>query len=189
MRRTFATPTFELVSVRKPAPPTRGFTLIEVLMVVVILGIVASVVVISFTGADRQRDLVREAKRLALVVEMARDESILSGLEYGLDVFEESYQFLVFDIDRDRWIALTGSPYGEHLLAEGVGFDLQIEDFTLDAARLFQGDSLDEHTPEVIILSSGDLTPFTMEFVPGWEGTHWVVSTDGLAAAEAAPRS
>lgn len=158
-------------------------------MVVVIIGIIASVVVINFTGADRQRDLIREARRLALVVEMARDESILNGLEYGLEVLKGSYQFLVYDVDRDRWVALTESPYAEHSLTKGVDVDLRIEDFALNGARMTQGDAPDAHTPEVVILSSGELTPFTMEFVPAWDGTHWMVSTDGLAAVEAAPRS
>ncbi len=168
---------------------TRGFTLIEILMVVVILGIVAGVVVVSFTGADRQRGLIREAKRLALVVEMARDESVLSGLEYGLDVLENGYQFLVYDIDRERWTALTESPYGAHELVQGVALDLFIGDFELDPARLFGSDGLDDATPEVVILSSGELTPFSMEFVPRWDGLHWVVSSDGLASTEAAPSS
>ena len=166
----------------------QGFTLVEVLMVVVILGIVASVVVIGFTGADRQRGLIREAKRLALVVEMARDESVLSGLEYGLDILEDGYQFLVYDVDRERWTTLSESPYGAHEIMQGVALDLVIDDFALDPARFMGGDG-DEAKPEVVILSSGELTPFSMQFVPGWDGPHWVVSSDGLALVEATPRS
>ena len=168
---------------------TQGFTLVEVLMVVVILGIVASVVVVGFTGADRQRGLIREAKRLALVVEMARDESVLSGLEYGLDVLEDGYQFLVYDIDRERWTTLTESPYSAHEVVQDVALDLFIDDFALDPARLMSNAGLDEATPEVIILSSGELTPFSMQFVPRWDGQHWVVSSDGLASVEATPSS
>jgi general secretion pathway protein H len=156
-------------------------------MVVVILGILAGVVVIGFTGADRQRELTREAKRLALVMEMARDESIIRGLEFGLDVLDSGYQFLVFDVDREKWTALTESPYAEHALAQGIDLDLQIEDQTFDSARLLA--SVDKERPEILILSSGELTPFVIELIPRWEGAHWLVASDGLAAVEATPRS
>ncbi len=43
----------------------RGFTLIEMLVVVVIIGILASTVVLGFVGSDREQNLRTEAERLA----------------------------------------------------------------------------------------------------------------------------
>lgn len=56
----------------------RGFTLIEVLVVIVILSISVSLIVVNLTR-DERTVLENEARRLALILEFSRDEAILGG--------------------------------------------------------------------------------------------------------------
>ena len=78
-----------------------GFTLIEIMVVLVLIGI--SITIISLNlGRDVNQLAEQEARRFAALVDQLREESILTGRRYGIEVDETQgrYQFLVFD---GRW--------------------------------------------------------------------------------------
>ena len=74
----------------------RGFTLIEIMVVVVIIAIIISFATFSF-GPRESRMLQEEAERIAALLQMAEEESILNAQELALSVTENGYQFEVYD--------------------------------------------------------------------------------------------
>jgi general secretion pathway protein H len=72
--------------------PANGFTLIEVLVVVVIVGIAASLVMLS-GRAMPQRQLDAEVERLLRVMSIARDEAEVTGQPLVLEVSAKGYAF------------------------------------------------------------------------------------------------
>jgi len=82
-----------------------GFTLLEIMVVVVLIALSASLVVINL---ERDTDQVAEleARRFARLIEQARDESILSGRPLAVDVRPEArtYTFLQH---RGGWAEVT----------------------------------------------------------------------------------
>ena len=76
----------------------RGFTLIELAVIVLIITIIIAAIGINLTRSDRDR--VRdEAERLALLVQAARDEAVLQGRVLVLELTEDGYRFLQLDDD------------------------------------------------------------------------------------------
>jgi general secretion pathway protein H len=72
----------------------RGFTLLELLVVVVILGIAAGVV--SLSVAPREDRLVEgEAQRLAALFRLAQDEARARGRPVAWEATTQGYRFLV----------------------------------------------------------------------------------------------
>ena len=76
----------------------QGFTLIEIMVVVTIIGILSGLVVMNIVTADPQKDLNREAQRLMAVIEMAQDEALFGRQDIGIQVTENSYSFARYGI-------------------------------------------------------------------------------------------
>lgn len=73
---------------------TRGFTLIELLVVMVILGVTLGLV--SLTAMPGQKQAVQqEAQRIALLLQMARDEAIVRNRQVAFEANSEGYRFLI----------------------------------------------------------------------------------------------
>ena len=70
-----------------------GFTLIEVLVVLVILGIVVAMIGVNF-APDPRRNLETEAHRLVLLLGQARDEAVTSGSSVAFELEAHGYRFL-----------------------------------------------------------------------------------------------
>ncbi|CAN5369947.1 hypothetical protein BH11PSE11_BH11PSE11_35970 [soil metagenome] len=72
----------------------RGFTLLELLVVIVIAGITLGLV--SFNAMPNERQaLLNEAQRVALLLQVARDEAILRNRPVAFEVEATGYRFLV----------------------------------------------------------------------------------------------
>ena len=158
------------------ARPCRGsgFTLIEVLVVVVIMGIISAIVVLGLGNLGDDRDLRTEARRMSTLIEMASDEATLQGRDFGLELMQGGYRFVEFDPLSEQWSEVIGDDLMRpRRLADGTEFDLILEDkrvlLKLDAAETQKSDDADnrdlsdDYLPHVLVLSSGDITPFVLE--------------------------
>lgn len=80
-----------------------GFTLIEILVVVVIIGIISATVLLSVNLTGRDRELEKESDRLLSLVNYAREQAELQTREYGVIFHDDSYQFVAYDARRGLW--------------------------------------------------------------------------------------
>jgi general secretion pathway protein H len=73
-----------------------GFTLVELLVVMVIVGITLGLATLNALPSPRQ-DLQKEAQRIALLLQLARDEAIVRNRLVAFEANGERYHFLVRD--------------------------------------------------------------------------------------------
>ena len=97
-----------------------GFTLVEILLVLLIVGILASAVLPTLS--QRQSSPREEAERLALVIEHAQVMAASFGAPIGLSVASDQYQFLQWT---GSWTALEyESTLLPHPVPPGISLDL-----------------------------------------------------------------
>jgi general secretion pathway protein H len=82
---------------------SRGFTLIEIMIVVVIIGVISATVLLSVNLTGRDHDLEKESDRLLSLVNYAREQAELQTREYGVIFHDDGYQFLAWDARRQLW--------------------------------------------------------------------------------------
>ncbi|HEY3785910.1 MAG TPA: prepilin-type N-terminal cleavage/methylation domain-containing protein [Steroidobacteraceae bacterium] len=80
-----------------------GFTLVEILVVVVIIAIISLGVLLSVSLTGRDQELEHESDRLLSLVNYAREQAELQTREYGLIFHDDGYQFLAYDPRRGHW--------------------------------------------------------------------------------------
>ncbi|MEO8342272.1 MAG: type II secretion system minor pseudopilin GspH [Gallionella sp.] len=81
---------------------TAGFTLLELLVVMVIIGITLGAVSFNAMPSERQ-GLQNDAQRIALLLQLARDEAIVRNRPLAFEAEADRYRFLLFE---DKWQAL-----------------------------------------------------------------------------------
>lgn len=149
----------------------RGFSLIEILVVIVIVGIIMSVAVLSLTLVGGDRDMRDEAQRVVSLLEVAQDESMLQGREFGLELMQGSYRFVEFDPFTGQWSEIIGDDTLRlRELPEELELALYIEDrrvlLKADPARTDDEErGIETYAPHVLIYSSGDVTPFELRIL------------------------
>jgi type II secretion system protein H len=152
-----------------------GFTLLELLIVVTIVGVLAGTVVFRYMGGDREYKLRTEAERLALVLELARESAVARNEEWGLYIDGREYTFAVFDPERSTWQEQKTRPFTARTL-ETASLAVRVEQRELKLAT-----AMGKEAPAVVIFSSGEQTPFEIELHPDWETQPWLVHSDGLS--------
>lgn len=146
----------------------RGFTLLEIVVVVAIIALLATVLVIKLPnmgGGGRQLD--EEMRRFTTLIELAGEEAVLQGRDLGVYIDRSRYSFHAFDPDSQTWQPLP-EELRERELPEGITFDLVLEGRPVTLG--FDGEEGEDEeqpqpggrVPQVLILSSGELTPFTL---------------------------
>ncbi|MGQ0587865.1 MAG: type II secretion system minor pseudopilin GspH [Gammaproteobacteria bacterium] len=137
-----------------------GFTLIEILVVVVIIGVMATLAVLSIGSRTLDDRMALEARRLHELLALAADEAVLQGIELGFVQTADGYEFLV--LKDGHWAALENpGPLRRRAVNEPFYLQLQIDGRRV--APVASGDSKAEPVPQVILLSSGDATEFVLD--------------------------
>ena len=116
-----------------------GFTLIEMMVVLVIIGIIVSVTVMSIRTGDISEHMEIEVNRLHALVSLAQEEAILQGQVMALAVGETSYRFDVKDIENESWSAVSdGRVFRERALVAGTHFVLVIDEIEQEEKKDFK---------------------------------------------------
>jgi len=154
----------------------RGFSLIELLVVISIVGIVMSIALLSLGLLGDDRDLQQEGRRMIALVQVAQDEATMQGREFGLEIMQDAYRFVEYDPFLNVWVELLGDDTlrmrrlpEDHefgLFLEGRSVLLDLEPATFDDPEETSNSNLTEsYAPHVLIFSSGDMTPFELHIL------------------------
>ena len=161
----------------------RGFTLIEILVVVLVVSILMGVVVNSFSGVDREQTLRGYAERFALRIEIARDRALQSNREWGIYIDRDGVRFAEFDEINGEWLERADRPFTPDSFDAQVRFTVEVEEL---AGSLVSADNDDlgadeDEIPTVVLFSSGETTPFEIQIEPlDWETIPWLLNSDGF---------
>jgi general secretion pathway protein H len=151
----------------------RAFTLIEILVVVSIIGIVLSIAVISLGVLGDDRELREEARRFSALAQLAQDEAVMQGREFGIEFMSAGFRFVEYDPFLNIWVEVVGDETMRmRQLPDDAEFNLWIEGqrvlLETDPAALEAPEDDDRpdteatYAPHVMIFSSGDMTPFEL---------------------------
>jgi len=115
-----------------------GFTLIEMLVVLAILGILSTFVALS-TTPDPRRQAAADAERLALLLEAALQEAHWGGRAIAWSAEAKGYGFLQADSER-RWVPITNDElFRPRSLSEGMGVSaIEVEGQKLPPGALLE---------------------------------------------------
>ncbi|HEC18768.1 MAG TPA: type II secretion system protein GspH [Gammaproteobacteria bacterium] len=135
------------------SPKVRGFTLLELLAVLLIIGIVISFATLSI-GQNTSRIVEDEAERLHGLIQLASEEAVLQGRDLALEFARDQYRFL--ELGAEAWQPVEGDAmFRERALPEAVELELVLEGLPAS----FEDK---KNLPKIFILSSGELTPFEL---------------------------
>ncbi len=156
---------------------SRGFTLIEVMLVILVIGVIMSAIQFTFQSNQSHEQLEQASRRFAGVFELASEYGMLNNVELGLVVTEESYQFVGYD--GTRWTELSDvDALATYTLPENIQLELILDDLPIEEGVLmvsredFISEDEDQYRdqpqeliqPQVILLSGGDYNPFSLVF-------------------------
>jgi general secretion pathway protein H len=191
-----------------------GFTLLEILVVVVIIGIFVGVVTLSTDLVNFERKMTQESGRLGSLLLLASEDALLQSQDYGVRFFARGYEFTVFDHASQSWRPVDDAEVFTARELDGMTLELRIDgrDVTLDTERAVasmentgeadadadgenagdeNADDEDEPLfpdPQVMIFSSGEFTPFELtilnEAEPFEPGIVLEVEFDGIVSEE-----
>ncbi len=143
-----------------------GFSLLELLVVIVIIGIAVSFATLAF--GDNQADrMSHKSQQLAALIELAKEQAIFDSEELGILFTKDSYAFykLTSVVDKDRkeksvWKPIEGDRIlSKRTLPDGLQYELFLEGVQVN----FSAANLKEITPHVFVLSDGSISPFELQ--------------------------
>jgi general secretion pathway protein H len=128
----------------------QGFTLIEILVVILIVGITLGFALLSFGDFGSKRRIVMAAEQFVNDIKLAQQQAILGTDTLGIHIDKTQYEVLRF-IPPNHWRAMTHGFFRPQKFPENTIV-------TLVNRAIVSSD------PQIIINASGDITPFKLLF-------------------------
>ncbi|OGT45513.1 MAG: type II secretion system protein GspH [Gammaproteobacteria bacterium RIFCSPHIGHO2_12_FULL_41_20] len=137
-----------------------GFTLIEILVVLLIISIVTTVAMLSISYSPHQRAKLL-ANTLADSLILAEEQAILQQTTLGLVITTEAFQFVNESLQSQGgvpdWQPVKAAVFNKHLIPSNIALRLEIAGKTISLPKKSA-----HITPQIVISSGGEVTPFTL---------------------------
>lgn len=151
-----------------------GFTLIEMMVVLLIMGIIVGTVVLSINTDNIEEHMEIEMRRIHALLNLARDEAVLQGQEIAFVIEDNKYSFEV--LAEDGWTPITDDRvFRERTVVIGTELALVVDDIEIKLGNKRSEDEIPslngseenaqaekDKRPRVYILSSGEIMPFEL---------------------------
>ena len=156
----------------------QGFTLLEVLLVLMLIALVSGGFMMTLSGAGPEKQQMREALRFQMAMNVAVDRAMLTGEELGLIVTDTGYRFIRWSTDGEKseWLEVDNvKALQPHEIEEFYSLELTLDGLPWEEESLFDDDDSlfedlfeeDEEKerllPQVFIYSHGEFTDFSLE--------------------------
>ena len=132
-----------------------GFTLVEILVVIVILAVVAGAVTFAIGGVGGERQLAHQAEQTQALVGYACEQAELTGHSIGVGLSTQGYRFS--QLDHENWVPFELGELRTRKWLATMRSALSRDGRPLDV------DSQYPEKPQVVCFSSGEMTPFRLE--------------------------
>ena len=143
---------------------SKGFTLVEILVVLLIIAAVIALTVLTVNSTGRDSQLDEESRRIEGLVGLLHERALLEGRDFGLRIEPSAYEFVFYDTRRNRWLMMDQEREFRHReLPKGISFQLQLDSQTVVIKPIDRNlTSGDPPGPQVAIAASGEGTPFRL---------------------------
>jgi general secretion pathway protein H len=135
----------------KPRKHIHGFTLIEILIVIVIISVISTVAMLSI-HFNRNKQLETLANTLANLITLAEEEAMLRPAVLGLVFTPHSYQFYIYQENNHTWQPLPNRVFRATAIPDDTQITLKIHGQNIPTDGQHQ----------LIISTSGDIPDFTI---------------------------
>jgi general secretion pathway protein H len=143
----------------------RGFTLLELMIVIVVIGVLLGMVSFA-TGRNPAHQVRQEAHGVARVIQQLRERAVLEGREFGVRLSADGYRAMRLDVR--GWLPVAAF----YRWPENVLPRLEQDGYSLSLGA-------DEGPPQLLMLSSDETSAFTLTFVT--RDRAWLsLSSDGI---------
>ncbi|MFN3713206.1 MAG: type II secretion system minor pseudopilin GspH [Alcanivoracaceae bacterium] len=154
-----------------PASAPRGFTLLEVLVVMTLMVLVSTLLVVGALRAGSGNPVAKASGELVDVFSLMTEQSLFRGDLLALRLDADGWQPLRYDVDTAEFVPLP-APLAPRRLDESVQLEWQLhENRDRDRPSLSQvadillpekSDSDTPEPPQVFFFPSGEVTPITL---------------------------
>lgn len=139
---------------RNAPKPMSGFTLIEIMVVLLIVAITIGMISVNLSRSDNNR-VQEEADRIVILLQSAREEAILQGQVFVVQFGNDAYHFLRLNEKGKLEKIETDDILSPRVLPDGVTLS-----FTMDGAEA-------DTEAGLILDPSGSFNPFVLTLRAG----------------------
>jgi general secretion pathway protein H len=137
----------------------RGFTLVEILVVIVIIGVLAMGAVLSLRLGGGNRDVTEERDRLLALLDFVRERAELENREYGMRLYQGGYEFVLYDDRAAQWARVEGE---RTLRGRKLPPSLEVTLAVEGRVVVIPNHDAKDLSPQILLFSSGDLNDFDL---------------------------
>lgn len=155
-----------------PATRAQGFTLWEILVVVIIVTISVSAILLSTSITSGSEDLKILGKDLSKTMRLLYQEAIFEDKNFAISLKHQGFN--VLEYDGQDWAESDQSFFRKIKLNEYQKSQLLIEELVVKSV------DQSKPVPHILILSSGEMTPFEWQILDSDANTSITIFGDIL---------